>query len=68
MERLRAALFFTILIPQAKRRSIMVGTKKYSDIIIPQIEFLGNDKLIAVSDQKLMLLEVSGKPQEKKEH
>ena len=44
----------------------MVGTKKYSDIIIPQIEFLGNDKLIAVSDQKLMLLEVSGKPQEKK--
>ena len=44
----------------------VVGTKKYSDIIIPQIEFLGNDKLIAVSDQKLMLLEVSGKPQEKK--
>lgn len=49
-----------------KKIDHVVGTKKYSDIIIPQIEFLGNDKLIAVSDQKLMLLEVSGKPQEKK--
>ena len=49
-----------------KKIDHVVGTKKYSDIIIPQIEFLENDNLIAVSNQKLMLLEVSGKPQEKK--
>lgn len=58
--------FYSFESADEKKIDHVVGTKKYSDIIIPQIEFLGNDKLIAVSNQKLMILEVSEKPQEKK--
>lgn len=50
-----------------KKIDNVVGTCTYDDMIIPQLEYIGDDRLIAVSDKKLLFIEGSQKPEEKKE-
>lgn len=50
-----------------KKTNNIVGTKEYQDTVIPQIEYIENDKMIAVGDQKLLIFEEAKKPKEKKE-
>lgn len=49
-----------------KKIDNVVATYEYDDIVIPQIEYINNDKMIAVSDKNIMFFEGTKKPQEKK--
>lgn len=49
-----------------KKIDNVVATRNYDDIVIPQIEYINNDKMIAVSDKKMIFFEGSQKPEEKK--
>jgi len=50
-----------------KKIDNVIGTSSYSNMIIPQIDFISNDKMIAASDKKIMIFECSQKPKVKKE-
>lgn len=50
-----------------KKIDNVIGTSSYSDMIIPQIDFVSNDRMIAASDKKLMIFTCGQKPEVKKE-
>lgn len=50
-----------------KKINNVVGTSSYSDMIIPQIDFVSNNKMIAAGDKKLIVFNCSQKPEVKKE-
>lgn len=45
----------------------LVGTYTYDDMIVPQIEFVTNDRLVAFGDTKTLFFEGSQKPEPEKE-
>lgn len=49
-----------------KKIDNIVGSCTYDDMIISQIEYIGDDRLAAVSDKKLLFIEGNRKPKEKK--
>lgn len=50
-----------------KKIDNVVATCNYDDIVIPQIEYISNDRMIAVSDKKMIFFEGSKEPKEKKD-
>lgn len=49
-----------------KKIDNVVAACDYDDMVIPQIEYISNDRMIAVSDKKMIIFEGSQKPKEKK--
>lgn len=45
----------------------LVGTYTYDDMIVPQVEFVTNDRLVAFGDTKTLFFEGSQKPEPEKE-
>ncbi len=45
----------------------MVGSCSYSDMVIPQIEFVTNDRMLAFGDSKVYIFEGTQKPTQSKE-
>ncbi len=45
----------------------MVGTYSYSNMVIPQIDFISNDRMIAFGDSKVLIFEGTQKPTVSKE-
>lgn len=44
-----------------------VGVSTYSDIVIPELEFISNDRMVAFGDSEVMIFEGTQKPQLKTE-
>lgn len=62
-EERRTALYpFTIWISRTNEIDNNVGTYKYENQLIPEIAYVSDSRMIAVSDQNIMVFDGSQKP------